>query len=86
MADPGKRKRATPPGGEPLAKRAALALDDRQKERVLGDVRSLYRHYNALIDSSTGDAQQEAFQALLDAAQGKARRRRRLLCAAAFLL
>jgi hypothetical protein len=70
-----KRKRAssTPELG-PAAKRPALALDQGTQERLRGDVRALYQRFQILCDTPGDGAEDAAFQALLDAAQGAVRR------------
>jgi len=73
MENDNKRKRPNHPkeaSDAPAAKKAALALDDRQRERLRGDIRTLYERYEALIHQTSDRADEAAFQALLDAAQG----------------
>ncbi len=68
-----KRKRPAHPldaGEVPATKKAALALDDRQRERLRGDIRALYDRYEVLYAQTKEGADEVAFQALLDAAQG----------------
>ncbi|KAI8468972.1 MAG: hypothetical protein J3K34DRAFT_522541 [Monoraphidium minutum] len=75
-----KRKRTHGPGVDleelPHAKRAAVHLDERQRERLRGEVRALHEQYEALYSAPPDGAQQASFQALLDAAQGSCASRR----------
>lgn len=89
-----KRAGGSPDAPRASKKRATLALDESQRERVRGSIRTLFECYESLIAAPDNGGDEAAFQALLDAAQGARRflrvlaasvcwRRRRRFCAAA---